>query len=108
MVALSVSISASTSPSETASPSCFSHRTTCPSSMVGDRASICTLVAISTLPVRSLAADPFPPPSADYRYITLLHAATTRSTLGFVIRSSALLYGIGTSTCATRSTGASR
>ena len=46
MVALSVSISASRSPAATWSPSALSHLTTCPSSMVGERASMCTLVAI--------------------------------------------------------------
>ena len=46
MVALSVSISASRSPAAIRSPSALSHLTTCPSSMVGERASMCTLVAI--------------------------------------------------------------
>src|SRR5688572_33149414 len=52
IVALSVSISASTSPSLTASPSCFSHLTSCPSSIVGDGASMWTFVGMRTLPVK--------------------------------------------------------
>src|SRR5262249_51152046 len=43
-----------------------------------------------------------------YRYITLLHAATMRSTDGFAAFSSVLLYGIRTSACNTRRSGASR
>src|SRR5687767_12551964 len=47
MIALSVSTSASTSPLFTASPSAFAHFTRRPSSIVGERASMNTLVAIS-------------------------------------------------------------
>src|SRR3954451_19232004 len=46
MTALSVSTSANTSPTATGSPSCFFHSTRRPSSMVGERASITTLVVI--------------------------------------------------------------
>ena len=46
ITALSVSTSASVSPALTASPSCFFQATRRPSSMVGDSASITTLVAI--------------------------------------------------------------
>ena len=46
IVALSVSISARMSPCATASPSPFSHLTTWPSSIVGESASMWTLVAI--------------------------------------------------------------
>ncbi len=42
------------------------------------------------------------------RYSTLLHAFTTRSAEGLASFSSPLLYGIGTSACDTRTTGASR
>src|SRR5690606_12270761 len=49
IVALSVSISARMSPSAISSPSPLSQRTTCPSSMVGESASMWTLVAIGCL-----------------------------------------------------------
>src|ERR1041384_4753738 len=54
MTALSVSTSASVSPDFTASPSCFVHFTRRPSSIVGDSASMWTLVAIQVqnLPCR--------------------------------------------------------
>src|SRR3989475_5018501 len=54
MTALSVSTSASVSPDLTASPSCFVHFTRRPSSIVGDNASMWTLVAIQVqnLPCR--------------------------------------------------------
>src|SRR5690606_23443115 len=48
ITALSVSTSASTSPTATDSPSCFFHSMSRPSSMVGESASITTLVAISS------------------------------------------------------------
>jgi hypothetical protein len=47
ITALSVSTSARMSPAVTESPSCFSHLTSCPSSIVGESASITTLVAMS-------------------------------------------------------------
>src|SRR6266542_6886589 len=47
ITALSVSTSARTSPVFTASPSCFSHLTRRPSSIVGESASITTFVAIA-------------------------------------------------------------
>ena len=50
MVALSVSISAMTSPGEIASPSLTSHLARLPSSMVGDRAGIVMLMGISSSP----------------------------------------------------------
>src|SRR5882762_5111908 len=54
MTALSVSTSASVSPDFTGSPSCFAHFTRRPSSIVGDSASMWTLVAIQVqnLPCR--------------------------------------------------------
>ena len=48
IVALSVSISAITSPDLTLSPSFFSHLASVPCSMVGDRAGIRILVAMSS------------------------------------------------------------
>jgi hypothetical protein len=50
MIALSVSTSASTSPLFTTSPSFLFHFTRRPSSMVGESASIITLVAIVRIP----------------------------------------------------------
>ena len=50
MTALSVSTSAMTSPGRTASPSCFFHSTSRPSSIVGDRASIRTFDAMRPIP----------------------------------------------------------
>jgi hypothetical protein len=47
MVALSVSISAMTSPADTVSPSRFSHFASLPSVMVGDRAGISTWIGMS-------------------------------------------------------------
>ena len=47
MVALSVSISASTSPEETGSPSFFSHLASVPSVIVGDRAGIRIWIAMA-------------------------------------------------------------
>ena len=49
MVALSVSISAIGSPIDTLSPSFFSQRATCPSSMVGDSFGMTTCVAILSM-----------------------------------------------------------
>ena len=48
MVALSVSISHSTSPAATASPSLFSHLTNVPSVMVGERAGIRTWIGMGS------------------------------------------------------------
>ena len=50
ITALSVSTSASTSPTATASPSFFFHSTSRPSSIVGDSASITTLVLMPRIP----------------------------------------------------------
>ena len=52
MVALSVSISAITSPALTVSPSFFSHLETLPSVMVGERAGIRMLIGIAPPPYR--------------------------------------------------------
>src|SRR6267143_1404186 len=52
LMALSVSTSASVSPDLTASPSCFVHFTSRPSSIVGDNASMWTLVAMGLLAVQ--------------------------------------------------------
>src|ERR1039458_9160757 len=54
MTALSVSTSASTSPTAIASPVFFFHSTSRPSSIVGDSASITTLVAMLSVPVADL------------------------------------------------------
>src|SRR6266851_1822458 len=62
MMALSVSTSASVSPDFTASPSCFVHFTSRPSSIVGESASMWTLVAIgaySRYSTRRAAATTF-------------------------------------------------
>ena len=50
MVALSVSISAITSPGLTESPSCLSQRASVPSSIVGDRAGIVTAIGMLGAP----------------------------------------------------------
>src|SRR5712664_471132 len=55
MTALSVSTSASVSPDFTGSPSCFVHFTRRPSSIVGDSASMWTLVAMALLEVQHAA-----------------------------------------------------
>src|SRR5687767_4121637 len=52
ITALSVSTSARTSPTATVSPACFFHSTRRPSSMVGESASMTTLVAMSPTPVQ--------------------------------------------------------
>src|SRR5450755_2099886 len=54
MTALSVSTSARTSPTATVSPVFFFHSTRRPSSIVGDSASITTLVAMLSVPVADL------------------------------------------------------
>jgi hypothetical protein len=82
MTALSVSTSARISPLFTASPSFLSHFTRRPSSIVGESASITTLVAM------------------DYRssmYMTFLIAAIVLAASGFAARSRFFAYGIGTS-----------
>ncbi len=74
MTALSVSTSASTSPTATASPSPFFHSTRRPSSIVGESASMTTLVAM-----------------AQSRYSTEWTAATTLAGSTFAAFSSCLL-----------------
>ena len=91
ITALSVSTSASTSPTATGSPSCFFHSTRRPSSIVGESASMTTLVAIGYS-----------------RYRTCLTAAATLAGSTLAARSSTLLYGMGTSAPVTRRIGASR
>src|ERR1700704_5211568 len=58
MVALSVSISAMTSPDLTASPSFLCHLARFPFSMVGESAGIKTSIGIDASPVGGLAGDP--------------------------------------------------
>ena len=92
MVALSVSISAITSPARTASPSFFNHRASVPSVMVGDSAGIRMLVAIGYAPLPG----------------TILRTASaTQSGCGNASFSRFAAYGSGTSSPATRTGGAS-
>ncbi len=58
IVALSVSISAIGSPVLTLSPSFFSHRESCPSSIVGESFGITTCVAISLSSSRAVNREP--------------------------------------------------
>ncbi len=81
MTALSVSTSARISPDLTASPSFFVHLTRRPSSIVGESASITTLVAIVY----------------HSRYRTFFTAAVTFCASGFAALSRFFAYGIGTS-----------
>ena len=100
MVALSVSISAKTSPALTASPSRFSQRARLPSVIVGESAGI--RISIGITPLRSSSSY------ALKRSRRRWHPATTSSTCGSARRSRLAAYGIGTSLPVTRRTGASR
>ena len=95
MVALSVSISAITSPGETLSPSLTSHLARLPSSIVGERAGMVMFIGMVSSPPRQ-------------RYVTALTASITSPTFGKASFSRLAAYGIGTSLPAMVMTGASR
>ncbi len=126
IVALSVSMSASVSPSLTWSPTLTSHWAITPVSIVGLSFGMVTSIGTSVLPGRTVfshVGQAFQPDSAgnpawgsqagkpDLRctqmYRTSWTAAMIRLTEGSIDCSSALLYGIGASLEATRRIGAS-
>ena len=94
MLALSVSISTSSSPRLTSSPTDFSQRRIVPSSIESERRGMVTSAAIG--------------PGAQTSRNVASAAFTTCSSCGIAACSSAFEYGIGTSAPVTRWIGASR